>query len=381
MSWSVKLFSISGIDVKVHLTFVLILVWAAYTWGAAQGAGLAGALFGVVAMLLLFGCITLHELAHSLLALRYGVRVREIVLLPIGGVSQMEEMPGKPAQELWIALVGPLVSILLGAIFFVVAALVGAPSSFTAAGFSLAPGGGGWLSLVSYLAFANLILGLFNLIPAIPMDGGRVLRSLLALRFENRRATAIAVAIGQGLAFLIGVYGFLNGNFFLILIAVFVWLGAGEEGGAAEAKGALANLVVRDAMTRRPEPLAPGDRLARAVELTLTTAQADFPVVDGPDGRVVGLLTRQDLIRGLHERGPDASVGEAMRTTFATAKPVESLFDVQRRMRVSGVHVVPVVEHGALVGVLTTTDVSEAIWLRAATKIVKLPTDAERSQG
>jgi Zn-dependent protease/CBS domain-containing protein len=372
MSWSVKLFTISGIDVKVHLTFVLILIWAAYTWGAAQGAGLAGALFGVVAMLLLFGCITLHELAHSLVALRYGVRVREIVLLPIGGVSQIEEMPGKPAQELWIALVGPLVSILLGVIFFVVVTLVGAPSSFTAAGFSLAPGGGGWLSLVSYLAFANLVLGLFNLIPAIPMDGGRVLRALLALRFEQRRATAVAVAIGQGLAFAIGLYGFLNGNFFLILIAVFVWMGAGQEGGAAEAKGALANLVVRDAMTRRPETVAPNDRLARAVELTLSTAQADFPVLGGPDKRVVGLLTRRDLIRGLHERGPDDTVEAAMRTTFATATPDESLFDVQRRMQVSGINVVPIVEQGALVGVLTTTDVSEAIWLRTASRNVSV---------
>jgi CBS domain-containing protein len=284
----------------------------------------------------------------------------------------MDEMPGKPGQELWIALVGPLVSILLAVIFFVIAALLNAPSNVTAAGFSLAPGGGGWLTLISYLAIANLVLGLFNLIPAIPMDGGRVLRALLALRFDHRKATAIAVAIGQGLAMAFGLLGFLSGNLILILVAVFVWIGAGEEGGLAEAKGALTHVTVGDAMTRRPEIVWSDDQLSRAVELTLSTSQADFPVLRRQDNALLGLLTRQDLIRGLHGPGTDASIGDVMRTTFPTAAPRESLFVVQQRMQASGIQVVPVVETSALVGLLTATDVNEAFWLRSANpKIVE----------
>jgi Zn-dependent protease/predicted transcriptional regulator len=365
MSWSVKLFRIKGIDVKVHVTFVLILIWAAIVWGAG-GAGIGDALMGVVAMLLLFACITLHELAHSFEALRYGLRVRDIILLPIGGVSQIEQPLGKPGQELRIALVGPLTSFALAVVFYVVAALVITGNLTSFAGLPESPTSEGWLGLVSYLAIANLLLGLFNLIPAFPMDGGRVLRALLAMRMDYRKATAIAVAVGQGLAMGVGLLGFIVGNFLLVLIAIFVWIGAGQEGQLVQARGALGDVKVAQAMTRRPRTLSSDDLLERAVDLTLTTSQADFPVVDDQTGTVVGFLGRDNLLKGLRAYGAAGAVHTIMQRTFAVAAPDESLYEIQQRMVAEGVQALPVIENGHLVGLLTALDVSEAYLLLTA---------------
>jgi Zn-dependent protease/CBS domain-containing protein len=366
VNWSIKLFQIKGIDVKIHLTFVLILIWVAYSWGTAGGAGIEGAVFGLVATILLFVCITLHELAHSLVALRYGIRVHDILLLPIGGVSQIEEMPDKPGQELRIALAGPLVSFAISAALFGLLFLAGQLSN-ASLDLSLSSISTSWAGMLAYLAAANLLLGLFNILPAFPMDGGRILRALLAMRLEYAKATAIAASIGQALAIAVGLAGFISGNFFLILIAIFVWLGAGQEGGAVRSRGVLRDVRVGQAMTREPLALNVDDALSRAIDLTLSSEQADFPVLDVAGGRVVGLLTRDGVLRGLRTHGATAPVSEAMRTTFPTATPDESLDALQRRMLVEGGHVMPVVDaSGRLVGLLTAKDVNEAFWLLSA---------------
>jgi stage IV sporulation protein FB len=196
MSWSFKLFRIRSIDVKVHLTFVFILVWAAYRWGTSTGQGWLGALFGVVVTLLLFAAVTLHELGHSFQALKYGVRVRGITLLPVGGMAEMEDIPQKPVQELRIALAGPLVNFTIFALLVGLSLILQAKALLTPGELREALGQASWAGMLAYLTAANLLLGLFNLIPAFPMDGGRVLRALLALRLDYRRATKIAVRVG-----------------------------------------------------------------------------------------------------------------------------------------------------------------------------------------
>ncbi len=299
MSWSIKLFEIKGIEVKVHLTFVLILIWAAYRWSGDTGAGWWGALFGVVATLLLFASVTLHEFGHSLQALKFGVPVKDITLLPMGGLARIEKMPEKPSEELRIAIAGPLVNFTIALVLIIVGVLLDTRAVISLGELSRSLGQASWSGMLAYLTMANLALGVFNLIPAYPMDGGRVLRALLALVLDHAQATRIAVRVGQALAFAIGLWGFTNGSYTLILIAIFVWMGAGQEGRQVEAKSVLDEMTVGQAMTRAPHTLTAQDNLSRAVELTLSTAQADFPVVDRAGGSVVGMLSEVDLLKGL----------------------------------------------------------------------------------
>lgn len=382
MNWSIKLFRFKGIDVKVHLTFVLILIWAAYRWSGSTGQGWQGALFGIVATLLLFTSVILHEFGHSLQALKFGIPVRDITLLPIGGVAQIEQMPEKPAQELRIALAGPLVSFAISLFLIALGLLLQARAVVTLPELAASVGSASWAGMLSYLTMANLLLGLFNLIPAYPMDGGRVLRALLALKLDYSRATSIAVSIGQGLALLAGLYGFMSGSYSLILIAIFVWMGAGQEGKQVETKGVLRQITVGQAMTRRPATISTTDTLARAVELTLTTAQADYPVLDSFTGDLAGLLTAQDLLRGLHRSGETGSVAQTMHTTFATATADEPLFQAQQRMNARRLRALPVVDdEGRLAGLLTAEDVNEAYRLLSASPELTRPEASQDRAG
>lgn len=367
MAWSIRLLRVRNIEIKVHLTFLLILVWAAFAWSSESNAGWRGALFGVVAVLLLFVCVTLHELGHSLQAVAYGVRVREILLLPIGGVSEIEDMPKNPGQEFRITLAGPVVSFGLAVVFYLVALLIQRQPvvnpDLLAATASVS-----WLDLPAYLSMANLWLGIFNLIPAFPMDGGRMLRSFLAMHLSYQKATRLAVSIGQGLALVFGLWGVASGNLLLVLIAIFVWIGAEQEGGAVTVRNRLRTVTVGQAMTREPRVLYPQSPLSDAVALTLSTLQSEFPVVDGPGGRrVTGLLTREDLVEGLRRRGGDSPVGEVMHTRLPTVTVADLILDARGRMVEAKLSSVPVVDpDGDLVGLLTIGDVSEALLLAAA---------------
>jgi stage IV sporulation protein FB len=375
MEWSVRMFQVKGIDIRVHVTFGLIFVWAAYTWGVLYGQGWEGALFGIVATLLLFASVTLHELGHSLVAQRYGIRVRSITLLPIGGVAEMEEIPENPGQELRIALAGPLVTFGIVAVLVAIGAVLNAQAVLSFDELIGSLGTASWSGLLAYLAMANLALGIFNMIPAFPLDGGRVLRALLAMRLDYIQATKIAVAVGQGLALLGGLLGALTGNWVLILIAVFVWFGGREEGRQVEIRAALRGVRVEQAMTRAPQMLSPDDPLLRAVDLTLATAQADFPVVTD-DRRLVGLLTELDLLRGLRSDSA-APVGAVMRRDNPAATPGQPLAEAQLAMRKAEATAMPVVDGtGRLVGLLTAADIAEAYRLLSG-----LPDVAARVDG
>lgn len=362
MSWSWRVLRIKGIDVKIHVTFILILIWAAYYWGATSGRGLRGSVFGMVATLLLFACVTLHEFGHSLVAMRYGARVRDITLLPIGGMARMEDIPEKPREELAVSLAGPLVNLVIAAVLIIIGVILNTRSVISWSHLTDALQRAEWSGMFVYLAMANLLLGVFNLIPAFPMDGGRVLRALLAMRLGFRQATVVAARIGQALALVFGLLAFVIGDWVLILIAIFVWLGASGEQQHTDQRSVLTDVTVGQVMTRHPLTLAASDALARAVELTMTSSQTDFPVLEPATGQLAGILTSDRLFRTLQAH-PEGTV----RVTAAPlAKPVavtpdESLAKAQELMAADGAKAIGVVAaDGELIGLLTERDVIEA---------------------
>jgi Zn-dependent protease len=355
MKWSWKLARIAGVDVYLHATFLLLIGWVMLShW--LQGRSLAATLAGSAFMAALFACLLLHELGHALAARRYGIGTRDITLLPIGGMARLERMPEDPRQELWVALAGPAVNVAIAAALLGWLLLRGA----------LEPVGGLTLtggSFAERLLVANVFLVLFNLLPAFPMDGGRVLRALLASRMEYPRATAIAAALGQGMAFLLGFAG-LFWNPFLMFIALFVWIGAAQESAAVQMRTALRGVPIGQAMMTDFRTLSPREPLARAVDLVLSGSQQDFPVVDG--GRVVGILTRSDLLIRLAERGHGELVGEAMRLHFDTVDASEMLESALVRLHQSQSNLMPVVKEGRLAGVVTSDNLAEYVMIQAA---------------
>ena len=355
MKWSLKMGRVLGIDVYIHITFLLLLGFI----GVAQWAGgrsVAAALSGVLFFVGLFLCVLLHEFGHALAARRYGIATQDITLLPIGGVARLERMPEKPAQELVVALAGPLVNVVIAAGLFLGLQLSGQwQSSLT-----LSATGG---SLVERLMVVNVFLVLFNLLPAFPMDGGRVLRALLALRMNYVRATRVAAAIGQGMAVLFGLWGLFY-NPMLLLIAVFVWIGAAQEAAAVQMKSSLRDALVREAMMTRFSTLPPHARVGEAIELLLGGSQQDFPVVE--DGRVRGILSRAALLKALGERGEGALVGDVMETQFDAMEAEERLDQAIGRLNPERGFTRPVFQQGALVGLLTAENLGEFYMVRSA---------------
>ncbi|MCI0398238.1 MAG: site-2 protease family protein [Chloroflexi bacterium] len=356
MGSSIKLFSVRGINIYMHVTFPLILVWAAIQFGFLAGGSWAGALFGVIVVILLFVIVTLHELGHSFAALNYGVQVREIVLLPIGGVAQLQRIPENPIQEFVIAIAGPAVNFALAIVMGLVVLLFDIPlinpaevlTNLRAAGPN---------AIFSYVFFSNIFIGVFNLLPAFPMDGGRVLRALLATRLSYSQATSIAVAIGKGMAWLLGLYGFLGGGFFLILIAFFIYIGASQEEQLVTMRTILRGLTVNQAYSRQARTLRPDDTLKDAINLTLSTFQASFPVCD--NDHLAGLLTYPKLVEALTTYGPDTPVEQVMLRDVESVSPTDELFDVQRRFEEDEVDALPVVQDQHFLGLITSRDVSE----------------------
>lgn len=355
MKWAWKLGEFRGIGVYVHATFlILIAIVVMGHWSQSQDWGRT--LEGVVFVLAIFGCVVLHEFGHALTAARYGIRTRDITLLPIGGVARLERMPREPIQELWVALAGPAVNVVIAAVLFAWLTLT--------AGFTpveqLSLGGGPFLER---LLVVNVFLVAFNLLPAFPMDGGRVLRALLATRMEYTRATQIAASIGQGMALLFGLVGFFV-NPFLLFIALFVWIGAAQEASMVQLSAALDGIPMARAMLTNFDTLAPDDPLAEAVDSILAGSQQDFPVVEG--NQVVGILTRKDLLMGLAQQGRDAPVRGVMQTDFRTVDASEMLETALRRMQTCACHTLPVVDGGRLVGLVTMENLGEFVAIQSA---------------
>ena len=357
MKWSWRLGKFLGIDVFMHVTFLLLIGWVVLSqW--LQGDTLAAVIEGVAFILLLFACVVLHEYGHALTARRYGIKTRDITLLPIGGVARLEKMPDNPAEELWVALAGPAVNVVIAAVLFACLQVTSSLQPLSA----LDVGEGAFFER---LMVVNIFLVIFNMIPAFPMDGGRVVRALLAMRMEYTRATQIAASLGQMIAILFGFIGLFT-NPFLLFIAFFVWIGAAQEASMTQMKSALAGIPVSRAMLTRFQTLAPQNTLSYAVELILAGSQQDFPVAD--DGKVVGVLTRGDLIKALNARGADTPVSEVMRRNFEVADPYEMLEVAFARLQECGCQTVPVLRFGQLVGLLTTENVGEFLMIQAALK-------------
>jgi Zn-dependent protease len=355
MRWSFKIAQLRGIDVYVHVTFV-ILIGMVVLSGWAVGHDLGKALEGAAFMLALFTCVVLHEFGHALTALRFGIQTKDITLYPIGGVARLERMPDVPVHELWVALAGPAVNVAIALLLLLGLRVSSSLGPLDSLSLSESP-------VLVRLMLVNFGLAAFNLLPAFPMDGGRVLRAALATRLDYNRATQIAATAGQAMALLFGVIGFF-GNPFLMLIALFVWIGAAQEAGLVEMRAALHGIPVFRAMETIYRTLAPGDPLTRAVDETLASAQQDFPVLEA--GALVGLLTRRDLLEGLARRGTASTVAESMQRELVTADVDETLDDAFRRLEGRATRTLPVLQSGRLVGLLTLDNVGDLLAIRLA---------------
>jgi len=378
MGTSLTLFRIAGIDVRVHWSFLLIIVYGAVVFGAGGKNLLVGALYGVFVILLLFLCVTLHEFGHALVAKHFKIGVPHITLLPIGGVATLERMPDKPLDEFLIAIAGPLVN-------FAIALLL-IPITLGASTLSAGAGGDGItfdtfryatfnvqtpgvVNLLIYLIVINLMLGLFNLLPAFPMDGGRILRSLLAMAMSYVQATRVAVFVGRLMAVLFAVWGIFSGDLIMLLIAFFVYVGGRGELEGVKSRSALRNILARDALTPSAVSLYISERIDRAVSLAMTSYQTGFPVLD-LGGVFAGVLTRDQLIHGLREGGRDARLVDYMlpAADVPQCKPDDEMVHVWELMGESGSRVVAVIEGRRFFGLITADDIAEMIHLESAAK-------------
>lgn len=354
MRWSFKLFHVAGTEVRIHVTFLLLLAFIGFA-NFARG-GLPAAVNGVAFVSLVFLCVLLHEFGHSVAARRYGIRTPDITLLPIGGLARLEKMPDKPSEELVVAIAGPLVNVAIALLLFPFAQGSFHPGVLESAGAGLVP----------KIFVANVMLVLFNLIPAFPMDGGRVLRAFLAMRMDYARATSLAASVGQSIAVVGGLLGLLNGMPLLVLIAIFIFAGAHSEAAFAQLKGLSSSLRVQAATVTSFQALPLSATLNEAIEALLATSQHDFPVL-GLAGEVRGLLTRSDLIVALRKTGADTPVAEVMRVDVPSVHHT-MLFDrALTILQESGCPALPVVDSaGKLVGLFTPENVSELLLVRNA---------------
>jgi stage IV sporulation protein FB len=363
MRWAIRLGRIAGIEVRIHLTFFLLLGW--FGVESYQAEGMRVALHTVGLMCMVFLCVLLHEFGHAFAARRYGIRTPDITLFPFGGVARIERMPENPKQEIVIALAGPAVNVMIASALWLgllVAGLSGRVDPMRLEG-----------SLVAELLAVNVWLVLFNLIPAFPMDGGRVLRAVLALRLDHARATRIAARIGQSVAVLmgfVGVFGFEPLNIeptpTLVLVAVVVFFLAAREAGAVQMQSIMRGLAVSDAMVTEFKSLPRNASLGEAADMLLHTSQHEFPVTD-PDGTLRGIFTRGELVAALRESGPETPVLGVMRGNFPTVHPRMAFDEGFQLMQRHGTTVLPVTDdEDRLVGLFTMENIGEMLMVRNA---------------
>jgi Zn-dependent protease len=354
MKWSLKIGHVAGIGIYVHWTFLLLIGWILFAH-LGQGHSLDVALKGVGFILALFTCVVLHELGHALTAKRYNIMTRDITLLPIGGVARLERLPEQPWREFVVAIAGPAVNVVIAAILFALIVTLKGLQEITSVA---------WLrgDFLVRLMWVNVFLVGFNLLPAFPMDGGRIQRAALAARMGRQRATEIAASVGQAMAILFGIFGFMF-NPFLIFIAIFVFLGAQAEAQMVTASTAMKGLRVRDAMLTRYRTLEVEDPLSKAVEELLAGSQQDFPVMKGD--RVAGVLRRNDLVKALstNARG---SVGDTMSRDCLSVDANELLDEALARLREQSCATAPVLQDGGLVGLLTLENIGELVMINSA---------------
>jgi len=374
MRWSLKIAQVAGIGIFVHWTFFLLLAWVVYAYMAAGERG-AVALEGVVFVLAIFACVVLHELGHALMGRHYGVKTRDITLLPIGGVARLESIPEVPLQEFWIAVAGPAVNIAIAAVLVVLlqiggdiarareVTLVGGPFLFR-------------------LMLVNVMLVLFNMLPAFPMDGGRVLRALLASRMSRVRATHVAASVGQIMAILFGIAGVFSGQWMLLFIAMFVYLGAQAESHMVEMRSLFKGARARDAMITRFRTLREDNPIESVVQESTISHQKDFPVLDGKGA--AGVLLHRDVIAALAKGDGRARVGDVMRRNVLLVQDSDPLDRVIDEMQSQGQPLALVQRDGELVGLLSEEHIGQWVMLHSSVETRPSPLatgDADERSG
>ncbi len=355
MKWSWKLIRIAGIDVYVHATFFFLIIWIGLSyWRIRENP--VDVINGVGFILLLFGCVVLHELGHALMARRYGIETRKITLLPIGGIASLERMPRQPKHEIAVALAGPLVNLLIA---FVIWFGISLSSGFSqVAQFSLIEG-----SFMERLMLVNIVLAVFNLLPAFPMDGGRVLRAVLSMRMDHNSATQQAAKIGQSIAIGLGLLGIMY-NPFLIFIALFVWIGATAEANLEQLKTTLSDVSVGNAMLTDFDTLSDDDSLSVAIKYTLAGSQKDFPVTAA--GNTVGVLSQDDLMKGLLKGGEGARVSEYMQQEINSADINEPLQSIMERLQGTKCPLLTVTDNNNIAGIINLDNIIELVRIHSA---------------
>lgn len=354
MGWSVTLGSFKGTAVRVHITFLLFLAWIGFA--AYQRGGVPAARDSLVFIVAIFACVVLHEFGHILMARRFGIVSPEVTLLPIGGVADMNRMPDKPYQELLIAIAGPAVNLVIAVAILL---YMGVAADMVGAAHIADPRVG----LLPRLAVANVFLAVFNMIPAFPMDGGRVLRAGLAMWIGRGRATRIAATIGQGFAFLLGFAG-LFGHPMLIFIAIFVYMAATSEAHMTDMFEAARGLRAGDAMESRIAVIDRAATVREAIDILLATSQDEFPVVDHT-GVLRGFLARGEIIEALRTSEAGAPIAPFMSREPIALGAGETIDDVLTRLA-EGAAIGVTDEHGRVIGMLTRQSLAEIMMIREA---------------
>jgi Zn-dependent protease/predicted transcriptional regulator len=358
--WALYIGKLSGIKVYIHWTFLFLIGWI-FFMHARMGHGWQAGFWGVVFILALFACVVLHEFGHALTAKRFNIKTRDITIYPIGGIASLESMPDKPGQELLVAFAGPAVNIIIAFLLWIYLQSTGTMpdlATLKSTAFQQNP------PFVFNLFAANIALFVFNLIPAFPMDGGRVLRALLAFKMDRTRATRIAAVIGQVLAAVFVFFGIFY-NLLLVFIGLFIYFGAGAEASYETTKNLLSGFRVADVLIKKFTTLSPDDSLDKAVQLLLGGQEQEFLVTKNED--VMGILTRKQLIYGLSALGKSASIADVMQKDFLTLSPEMNLQDVYMKMLTNVCNVYPVKENDHLIGIVDKENVSELILVQQAT--------------
>lgn len=360
MKGSLSLGKIAGIRIRVHWTFMLLILWIVFV-EINRGSNSEAIIWSITFILTLFFCVVLHELGHALTARRFNVGTRQITLLPIGGVASLESMPENPKEEFLVAIAGPAVNIGIAALLYLfvpVEDFLSRDPEMLEQTMSAVDS----RNFLFYLFSANLMLALFNLLPAFPMDGGRILRALLSIKFNRVRATQLAAAMGQAVAFFFFFIGLLY-NPILILIAIFVYFGAQGESVMVQQLSLLKNHKVKNAMMTDITFLHPQDTLDKVVDVILTGTERDFIVQE--NGQVKGILYQSRLIESFKNRSRDTKVEEVMETDFLTVQPDDYLTDIYQRVHSKQKTFFPVVDGEKLAGAIDMENINEFMMLRA----------------
>ncbi len=347
MKGSVHLFKVWGININIHITFLLLPLLFGFQYG----------LRGVFMILFVFCCVTMHELMHSIQARRFGIKVDQIILLPIGGIASMRKMPENPREELLVSFSGPLFNIGIAVVLFYPLYTLLGPQDF------FHPSLATWPQTFAYAFWVNPMLAIFNLLPAFPMDGGRVLRAFLAQRMDYQKATRIAVGFGHAFALFFAFWGIRHNNLILIVISIFVYFAASQEGTQVDIKMTLKKFYVQNILSPNFATVSPTSSINEILGLIFQTHQEDFPVV--ANGHLVGFLPRSQIIYAIHQHGTNRIAGEIMLRSFPTASPEELLSSVQNKLEMSGLRAIPVVKDEKLLGLVTVEDIGRVYGLVA----------------